>query len=81
MVYFAPQQFRAAQFCGSFSFASNGPISSGNEDSNADADLTIVADRTGVEWQEGVLIHVLRESVACSRMSFHKARLVLEDCS
>src|SRR5262249_22600274 len=36
--------------------------------------------RTGVEWQEGVLIHVLREGVACSRMSFHKARLVLEHC-
>ena len=32
-----------------------------------------------MERQEGVFIRVLREGLACSRMSFQKARLVLED--
>src|SRR5271165_2149198 len=46
---------------------------------NADADLAIVADRTGVERQEGVLLRILWDGLMCRRASFHEARLVLEN--
>src|SRR5712691_3161422 len=44
---------------------------------NAHSDLPIVADSAWVERQEGIFIDVLREGLACCRMSFQKARLVL----
>jgi hypothetical protein len=45
-----------------------------------DADLAIVADRAGMERQECVFIHVLRQRLACDRMSLLKTRLALENC-
>src|SRR5450830_250159 len=47
---------------------------------NADANLAIVAHRSGMERHEGIFHYVLREGLACSRSSFHKARHVLENC-
>src|ERR1700730_4749440 len=47
---------------------------------NFDANLAIVAHRARMKRHEGVLIRVLRKGLACSWTSFHKARLVFENC-
>ena len=52
-------------------FPATNPSIRGNERlRNFGADLAVVADSAGMERQEGVFIRVLREGLACRRMSF-----------
>jgi hypothetical protein len=60
--------------------ATNSINSLGRGIRNFDANLAIVAHRARMKRHEGVLIRVLRKGLACSWTSFHKARLVFENC-
>src|SRR5262245_4611372 len=46
---------------------------------NLCANLAVIAHRPGVERQEGVLVDVLWNGLACRGMKLQKARLVLEN--